>query len=283
MSSVAYPAQPTRPGWWATAWLMFLGWLGAALALGGLYLAGMLLGAIGRNEYAFGSPGVHAINDWPFAHNGTWSLLADISVFVLALGVTTVVMAWQLRAGFPVVSEDRLLIVLLFTGGVPYLTSEKSAPLFFLIAVWAVRGWVVRDDFRFPRRALAVVAAILLLAIGSYGLLHPVWVQSATTISAMPRAKRPLVLLMLHNASRTTLDIDGFAAGGYTLTGHGWPSERRTQPPFRVGAGRTETLTLTRNVGTCGNGLIATLRYRELGLTLHQPVRLAVPGLAGCS
>lgn len=282
MSSVAYPAQPTEPGWWATAWLMFLGWLAAALALGGLYLAGMLVGAIGRNAYAFGTGG-HAINDWPFAHNGTWSLFADISVFALALCVTTVLMAWQLRAGFPNVSEDRLLIVLLFTGGAPYVTSEKTALLFFLIAIWAVRAWVVREDFRFPRRGLVVVAATLLLTIGSYGMLHPVWVQSAAAISGMPESKRPTVLLMLHNASRRTLEIDDLTALGYTLTGAGWPTEHRTGPPFRVGAGRTETFTLRRNVGTCGNGVTATLGYHELGLALQQPVRVAVPGLAGCS
>ena len=49
MSSVAYPTQPSEPGWWRTAGLIVLGWLVAAVALGGLYVAGFYLGAFGRN------------------------------------------------------------------------------------------------------------------------------------------------------------------------------------------------------------------------------------------
>ena len=76
MSSVAYPTQPSEPGWWGTAWLMFLGWLTAALVLGGLYLAGAFAGVIGRNGYSGPGFGVHAINDWPGGHTEAFALNA---------------------------------------------------------------------------------------------------------------------------------------------------------------------------------------------------------------
>jgi hypothetical protein len=277
MSSVAYSAQPNEPGWWRTAWLVFLGWLTAALVLSGLYLAGSLVGAIGRNTYAADGPSTHAVNDWPFAENGTWSLAADLAVFLLALGITTVAVAWQLRELYATVAEDRLFVVLLFTGGAPFVVSEKSAPLFFVVAVWAVRAWVVRDQLRLSRRLLAITGVALLLTVGSYGLFHPVWVQSVSAVSEMPKAKRPTVLLMLHNASRGSLLIERLSAGGFTDAGAGWPSEPSRPPPLRVGAGRTEPFILKARLGTCGTGFMATVRYRVLGVTLHEPVRLAAP------
>lgn len=281
MSSVAYPTRPTEPGWWQTAWLMFLGWLTAAVVLGGLYLAGTLVGAIGRNGYG-ALPGGHAINDWPFADNGTWSLLADSSVFALALIVTAAAIAWQLRSRFATVSEDRLIIVLFFTGGAPYVTSDKSAPLLFLIAVWVVRAWVVKDDFRVPPRVLLATGAVLVSTIASYGLLHPVWVESASASSSMPKSKRPTVLLRLHNASRASLELQRVSAGGFTDARAGWPWEVGTRMPVRISGGHTGTFTLRMRPGTCGNGLIANVRYRVLGRTLREPLRLTVSGLSTC-
>jgi len=282
MSSVAYPAQPTGPGWWRTAWLIVLGWLTAAIVLGGLYLAGTLVGAIGRNSYAVGGPGGHAINDWPFASNGTWSLLADASVFVLALVVTTVAIARRLRSRFATVSEDRLFIVLLFTGGVPYVTSDDSAPLLFLIAVWVVRAWVVKDDFRIQRPFLLATSVVLVATIASYGLLHPVWVQSADASSSMPKSKQPTVLLMLHNTSRASVELERVSAGGFTDARAGWPWEPGDPLPVRISGGHTGTFTLRMRPETCGDGLVADLRYRVLGRTLHEPLRLTVPGLSSC-
>jgi hypothetical protein len=89
----------------------------AAVVLGGLYLAGSFVAAVGTNSDTGPGLGVHAINDWPFASNGRWSLVADVAVFVLALGVTTIAIAWRLRGRFATVSEGRLLVVLLVTGG----------------------------------------------------------------------------------------------------------------------------------------------------------------------
>jgi hypothetical protein len=282
MSSVAYPAQPTGPGWWRTAWLMVLGWFAAAVVLGGLYLAGTLAGAIGRNSYAGAGLGVHAINDWPFASNGRWSLLADVSVFALALGVTTIAIAWQLRGPFATVSEGRLLVVLFFTGGAPFVTSEDSAPVLFVIAVWVVRAWVVKDELRFPRIPLLVVAAALVLTIASYGLFHPVWVESATATSSMSKSKRPTILLTLRNASRTGIRLEEISAGGFTPARAGWPWQLGTPLPVRIPGGHTEAFMLRMKSGTCGNGFIANARYRVFGRTLHQPFTLTVSGLRGC-
>jgi hypothetical protein len=276
MSSVAYPTQPTEPGWWGTAWLMFLGWLTAAFVLGGLYLAGSLVGAIGRNSYAGPGLGVHAINAWPFASNGRWSLLADGSVFALALGVTAIAIAWQLRGRFATVSEGRLLVVLFFTGGAPFVTSHDSAPLFFVIAVWAVRAWAVKDELRFPRRPLMAIGVLLVLTIASYGLFHPLWVESASAISSSPKPKRSAVLLMLHNASRATVELERVSAGGFSDARGGWPGQS-TQLPLRIAGSHSEAFTLKLRPGTCGRGLIAELRYRVLGHTMREPLRLTVP------
>jgi hypothetical protein len=281
MSSVAYPAQPAGPGWWYTAWLVFLGWLTAAVVLGGLFLAGTLVGAIGRNSYVGGMPGTHAINDWPFAQNGRWSLAADVSVFVLALGVTTIAIAWQLRGPFPSVSEGRLLVVLLFTGGAPFITSDDSAPLFFVIAVWAVRAWVVKDDLRIPRRPLLAVGAALALTIASYGLLHPIWVESASTVESIPKSKQTRVVLMLHNSSRRSVEVEQLSAGGFT-DARTRPWEPGSRLPVQISGGHTGVFTLRTRPGTCGNGLDGRLRYRVLGRTLVEPLRLTLSGLPAC-
>jgi hypothetical protein len=133
------------------------------------------------------------------------------------------------------------------------------------------------------RRLLAITGAALVLTAGSYGLFHPVWVESVSAVSAMPKAKRPTVLLMLHNASRASLVIERLSAGGFTDARAGWPGERSAPPPLRVGAGRTEAFIVKERLGTCGTGFIATVRYRVLGVTLHEPLRLAAPGPTACS
>lgn len=282
MSSVAYPIKPTEPGWLGTAWLMVLGWLTAAVVLGGLYVAGAFLGLLGRNDD--GGLYSHAPTDWPFAENGTWSLLANLSALLLALIVTTVAVAWQLRVRFALVSEGRLGLVLLLTGGVPYLTTEKSAPLLFLIAVWAVRAWAVRDELRFPRRLLGAIGAALVLAIGSYGLLHPVWVESASAVTSSPRSKRPVVGLVLHNASRGTIEIERVTGGLVFGDGRvGFPGERGSATPLRIPAGQSGTFTLRMRGGACGTAIMGTVRYRVFGLALHEPLRVKPWGLPSCS
>jgi hypothetical protein len=281
MSSVAYPAQPAGPGWWATAWLMFLGWLTAAVVLGGLYLAGSFVGAVGRNSYTGPGLGVHAINDWPFASNGWWSLLADVAVFTVALGVTTIAIAWQLRGPFATVSEGRLFVVLFFTGGAPLVASEDGAPLYFVIAVCAVRAWVVKDELRFPRRLLLATALLLVLTIASYGLLHPVWVESVSATSSPPQSKRPTVLLMLHNAGRASLTIERVSTGGFSDARAGPPWTSR-ELPVRIAGGHTEPFTLTLQPGSCGSRLIGAVRYRVLGRTMDEPLRLTAPEVRSC-
>jgi hypothetical protein len=77
--------------------------------------------------------------------------------------------------------------------------------------------------------------------------------------------------------------IERVTAGGFTDARAGWPGEHGTPPPLRIGAGRTGAFILKTRVGTCGNGFIAVARYRVLGVTLKEPLRLTAPGLTACS
>jgi hypothetical protein len=262
---------------------MFLGWLTAAVVLGGLYLAGTLVGAIGRNTTIDGQA-PYSLNDWPFAANGTWSLVADLSVYFLGIVVTTVAVAWRLRERFATVSEGRLGVVIIFSGGVPFVTSKGGAvPLLFLIAVWVVRAWVVRDELRFPRRPLAAIGAMLVITIASYGLLHPVWIESASATTSMPRSKRPTVLLMLHNSSRATIEIGRVDGGLFVDARAGWPWAEGTALPVRIPGGHSAMFTVRKRAEECGDGLVGSVRYRIFGRTLREPLRVALPELPGCS
>jgi hypothetical protein len=280
VSSVAYPAQPTEPGWWRTAWLIVVGWLTAGLVLAVLYLAGSFVGAIGRNIDGLGQSGIHGINDWPFPANGNWSLVADASVFALALLITTVAIAWNLRSRFATVAEDRLFVVLLFTVGAPFVTSHKTAPLLFVIAVWAVRAWVVKDELRMPRRPLLLVGAALALTIASYGLAHPVWIESASATS--PATKRPTVVLVLHNQGRVAVDVEQVIANGRHEARVGWPWADTRRLPVRIGPGRSDEFTVKVSAGDCG-GVVGRIRYRVLGATRSEPLETKPSGFPACA
>ena len=174
--------------------------------------------------------------------------------------------------------------MLLLTGGVPYVALAKSAPIFFLIAVCAVRAWVVRDELRVPRRLLVAIGFVLVLTIASYGLLHPVWVESASAITSSPPSKRPVVMLVLHNASRRTIEIERVTGGFVFSDGRaGLPWERGSGAPFRIPAGHSGTFALKMRADACGSALFGTVRYRVFGLTLHEPLRVAPSGLPNCS
>ncbi|HSB37731.1 MAG TPA: hypothetical protein VLD13_01485 [Gaiellaceae bacterium] len=278
MSSVAYPAQPAGPGWWRTAWLMFLGWLTAAIALGGLYVVGFAVGTIGTSTNV-SEAGV--INDWPFPDNGWWSLVANLATYVLALGITTVAVAAQLRGRFSTVSEERLALVLLLTGGIPFLLPEHGGGIVFgfVIAVWAVRAWVVRDEFRFARRTLALLGGILLLTIASYGFLHPVWVADAQLTTA-PKSTRN-VLLLLHNAGRVGVEVDHVSGAPFPSVRPGFPWKPERAAAVRFPPSSTRAFTLTMRGSGCGP-FDVRVRYRILGITLSEPLRVAPFGLAGC-
>lgn len=289
MSSVAYPARPSEPGWWRTAWLMIVGWLSAAVALGCLYVVGFYLGAIGRNTTAGAvesGPGFgHSIDGWPFPANGTWSLFANLAVWALALAVTTVAVAFRLRQGFASVSEGRLGVVLLVTGGVPYVTSPEAFPLVFVIAVSAVRWWVVRDELRFPRRLLAGIGLVLALVIGSYGVVHPVWVDSATAWWSARAGKRPAVMLVLQNSGRVSVEVQRLSGGFLFSDGRvGLPGQDRALTSVRIPPGQSREFTLRPRPGSCSTALWgARLRYRVLGVAASEPLVAGVSGLRGCS
>jgi hypothetical protein len=258
---------------------MVVGWLTSALALAVLYVVGSLVGAIGRNTDGIGRPEIHAINDWPFPSNGHWSLVADVSVFVLALVITTVAIAWSLRTRFATVAENRLLVVLIFTGGAPFVMSEESAPLFFLIAVWAVRAWVVKDELRFPRRPMAVVGTVLVLTIASYGLVHPVWLEASTATTVKQTAT---VMLVLHNQGRVPVEVDRITANGWHEARAGWPWAYTRRLPVRIAPGHSETFMVTVSRGDCG-GLRGTIRYRVFGRTSSEPLSSNPSSFPACS
>jgi hypothetical protein len=74
--SVAYPSQPQLPGWVDATVSLVVGWFVSAVAIFVLYIAANLVGAISQ---PYGS---HAgvVNEWPYADNGLWSLLANVAV-----------------------------------------------------------------------------------------------------------------------------------------------------------------------------------------------------------
>ena len=263
---------------------MFEGWLTAALALAGLYVLGILVGALGRN---MGVSAASGINESPFPDNGWWSLVANLATYLLALALTTVAVAARLRDGFATVSEERLGVVLLLTGGIPLLVPRHGGWLVagFLIAVWAVRAWVVRDEFRFPRPTLAVIAGILLLTIASYGVLHPVWVQSSDVVenadvaATLPSSRT--ILFFLNNTSRVGVEVDSVSGAplAKVRAGFPWTGDRGSTTRNPPSSPRAYNLTTSTGAGA---PVDVRVRYRVLGLRLSERLRVAPVGLARC-
>jgi hypothetical protein len=284
MSSVAYPARRPVPGWWQTAWDLVSGWLLAAACLVGLYGAGWLFGLMGANSS--GHPPRGALNEWPFPDNGWWSLAANAATILLALVLVTVTTAWRLRGSFDAVAEDRLAVLLLFTGGVPLVVPWRPGLLAgFMVAVWLVRRWVVRASFRASRRVLLGASVFLMLTVASYGLLHPVWVESAVVMPSPASTNGRVLVVSLHNVSRLPLTIER-VSGGALFSGAvaGWPWQSRPVEGLRVGPGATQTFTLKMASGGCATVVPdAAIHYRVFGFTLAAPLWIALSGLPRCT
>jgi hypothetical protein len=287
MSTVAYPAQPQQPSWWRTAGLLLIGLLLGALALFGLYLIASLLGVIGRN-YGVSERG--SINDWPFPDNGWSSFLADVSVWTLALLVVTVATAWMLREAYETVSERRLAVVLVLTGMLPFVTTHHGGGslIGFVIATLLVRHWVVKDEARTSRRTVIVAAVCLSLTIASYGLLHPVWVASASVISEHPAKAGKGVVFSLQNKGRVSLTVERINAWPFARTVvAGFPWDAHPVKGTRIAPGVSQVFTMRIRGGGCASpdfGQAFTLpglsiRYRLLGITLNAPLRIAATSL----
>jgi hypothetical protein len=259
------------------------GWLLAAACLVGLYGVGWPLGLIGANS---GPAQRGVLNEWPFPDNGWWSLAANVATILLALLVVTVATAWRLRGSFDAVAEDRLALLLLFTGGVPLVVPWRPGLVVgFLVAVWLVRRWVVRASFRASRRALLGASVFLTLTVASYGLLHPVWVESAVVMPSPASTSGRVLVVSLHNVSRLPLTIE--RVSGWPLFSDavaGWPWQSRPVEALRVAPRATQTFTLKMPSDGCATIIPdAAIRYRVLGLTVHAPLRIAASGLPRCT
>jgi hypothetical protein len=81
------------------------------------------------------------------------------------------------------------------------------------------------------------------------------------------------VLLFLHNAGRVGVEVD--RVSGAALPKHGRASAVHLRPTS------TRAFTLALRGNGCGP-FDVRVRYRILGLTLSEPLRVAPFGLAGC-
>ena len=255
MSVVAYHGSAPRPGLVRTAWLVASAWAVAAVALFSMYAVALAAGVF--------APGAGAtrgsLNEWPFPADGWWALATDASAVLLALLVVTAAVAWRLRTSFEAVSEPRLALVLLFTGGLPLVAPLRWAAFGFVVVVLLGRTWISRQDERVPPRSAAIVASGLALVIVSYGLLHPVWIASARTVERQTNGRS--VELVLQNASRLPITIETVDPGpiGGRVIGR----------EVRVAPGAAATFFVEPPPGGCATVLPATrVHYRLAGLTL---------------
>jgi hypothetical protein len=271
VTSVAYSDRPERPRWLDVTVALVAGWLGAGIALLGLYGAAWGAGAISQ-PYGSLSDG---INEWPYAGNGAWSVLADIAVLAIALALTTAATSWVLRRKYALVSDGRLAVALFFAGWLPLTfhpgTGEHAGGrgLFgFLLALVLVRYWVVG---RYDGRLRPVTAACLVAAFGavvvSYGVLHPLWTAGVFPITAT--GKHQSVLVDVHNAARVGVTIDHIDASDVGPAG--------AQPARLHLAPGGHGLIAVRVYQGCGSGVVdLRARYHVFGVALSEvlPVRI---------
>ena len=264
VGSVAYPSQPQLPGWLHTTLSLVAGWCVSAVAIFLLYIAANLVGAISQ---PYGS---HAgvVNEWPYADNGLWSLLANVAVILIALVLATVATSWQLRKERVRVSDRRLAVVLFLCGGVPLATAGAPRGLFgFLVALILVRHWVARHEDRVAPKYAAALVAVLGTVVLSYGLLHPLWTMSTTPI--VPGGKARSVVVGIHNAARVGVTIDPIEA----------PLPFGPARPHRLhlAPGSTRNIMLSIPHG-CGTPVVDIhTHYHIFGLTLSETVPAQVP------
>jgi hypothetical protein len=269
VGSVAYPSQPQLPRWVDATFSLVAGWFVSAVAIFVLYIAADLVGAISQ---PYGS---HAgvVNEWPYADNGLWSLLANIAVILIALVLTTVATSSRLRRNHAPVSDVRLALVLLFVGWIPLRTAGPVGGLVgFLIALVLIRHWVARHEDRLAPKSAAALVAVLGTVVLSYGLLHPVWTMSVTP--TLPGGKARSVVVGIHNAARVRVTIDRIAAL--------LPFGPARPPRLHLAPGATKDITLSIPHG-CGT-LVVGIRthYHIFGLALSETVPAKVPLARSC-
>jgi hypothetical protein len=250
------------PGWVDATVSLVVGWFVSAVAIFVLYIGANLVGAISQ---PYGS---HAgvVNEWPYADNGLWSLLANFAVTLIALVLATVATSWLLRRKHGRVSDLRLAVLLLFTGWVPLTTAGPAGGLVgFLIALVLVRHWVARHEDHLAPKYAAVLVAVLGTVVLSYGLLHPLWTTSVTP--AISVGKQRGVEIHVHNAARVGVTVDHVEAPGFP---YGGPRPAR----LHLAAGGDGTMVLSLSSGNgCGTDHLGIrTHYHVFGLALSQTV-----------
>jgi hypothetical protein len=265
VTSIAYRAEPPLPGWLATSAALVVGWILGGAATLALYLLARLSGAIGQPNHV----DALALNEWPYSGNGTWSLMANLSVVLLVLLLTTIATAWWLRRSREQLSEGRLAAVLLLTGWLPLSGAGPAGGLGgFLIAVVLIRYWVARHQDHLPGREAVVFALLLAGVIASYGLLHPLWPSDGGPIITATQSGRS-AMVYVHNAARTGVTLDRWSLESF-IGGSG-----RFRPPLHVAGGADATLTRALPIpkGGCGTAVLGLhVRYRIFGITLDETV-----------
>ena len=284
VTSIAYRAEPPQPGWgWAVGALLG-GWIVAGSATFLLYLGADLVGAISHSSaLTYPSTGVEvhgiALNDWPYPHNGPWSVLANMAVVLLVLVVTTKATSWWMRRSYERFSEGRLGLVLLLTGWLPLkMGGPVGGFLGFLVASVLIRHWVVHRQDRLPNRAAIAIVGVLATFAAVYGLLHPLW--TAYMPSGTPRADRATIVI--HNAAQVPVTVDGFKVspafnrppGGFKLT-PGSTARLRGAFSFPARSDRFLTQPLPQGCGTMRVGI--HVHYHVFGIPLSQTVPADVP------
>jgi hypothetical protein len=262
MGSVAYPSQPRLPGWIAATVSLVVGWFASAVAISLLYIAANLVGAISQ---PYGS---HAgvVNEWPYADNGLWSLLANFGVILIALVLATFATSWWLRKKHVHVSDGRLAVVLLFTGWVPLTTAGPAGGLVgFLIALVLVRHWVARHEDHLALKYATVLVAVLSTVVLSYGLLHPLW--TASVIPTLSVGKQRGVEIYVHNAARVGVTVDRVEAPGFPYSGL-----RPARLHLAPGADGLMVLSVSSGNGCGTDHLGIRTHYHVFGLALSQTV-----------
>jgi hypothetical protein len=250
------------PGWVDATVSLVVGWFVSAVAIFVLYIAANLVGAISQ---PYGS---HAgvVNEWPYADNGLWSLLANVAVILIALVLATVATSWRLRMKHARISDRRLAVVLFLCGGVPLATAGAPRGLFgFLVALVLVRHWVARHEDRVAPTHAAAVVAVLGIVVLSYGLLHPLWTMSVDPTGGKARS----VVVGIHNAARVGVTIDRIAAP--VPFGPAHPRRLHLAP------GGTKDIMLSVPHG-CGTPVVGIrTHYQIFGLALSETVPAKVP------
>lgn len=245
------------------------GWFVSAVGIFVLYIAANLVGAISQ---PYGS---HAgvVNEWPYADNGLWSLLANVAVILIALVVTTVATSWRLRTKHARVSDGRLAVVLFFTGWIPLRAAGPVGGLVgFLVALVLVRHWVARHEDRLAPKYAAALVAVLGTVVLSYGLLHPVWTMSVEP--TLPGGKARSVVVGIHNAARVGVTIDRIEAP--------LPFGPAHPPRLHLAPGGTKDIMLSIPHG-CGTPVVSVrAHYRVFGLALSETVPAQIPLGSSC-